>query len=129
MIPQPPQITPEPLWRRAYLQAGTLVMAVVTQAGLIIRDLKTAVCCRHRMVNRRGLPTRHHLDADLQQLPRSLEGAVGDQLAADDRQWLADLDAAITSALPTDLAPFLTRPLSPLAARLLAALAAPRRQS
>ena len=66
MIPQPPQITPEPLWRRAYLQAGTLVMAVVTQAGLIIRDLKTAVCCRHRMVNRRGLPTRQHLDADLQ---------------------------------------------------------------
>lgn len=125
MIPAP-KLTPDPIWKRVYLQVGTPVMGLITQVGLIARDLKTAVCCRRRMVDRKGMPKRRHLDRYAPQLPRCLQVA---QLAPEDEQWLRDLGNEIARGLPTDLTPFLTRPLPPLASRLLAALAAPRRQS
>ena len=113
----PPQIIPGPLWKRAYLQAGTAYWYARCLIRACARDTQTLVMrLRHRALVRAGWPTGRHLDH-------------GVSLTDAQRQCLADLDTEITAWLPKDLKVALTCKLPQLPTARLARLAPRRRPS
>lgn len=113
----PPQIIPDPLWKRAYLQAGAAYWHTRCLIRACTRDTQPLVPrLRHRALVRDGWPTGRHLDH-------------GVSLTDAQRQCLTDLDTEITTWLPNDLKAALTCKLPQLPGARLARLAFRRGQS